>query len=52
MLANGDTLEGLLEENSSIKREDIFACLDYAGSLTEEQLSLLEILESKTSEFW
>ncbi len=38
MLANGDTIEGLLEEYPSLKREDILACLEYAGSLTEEQV--------------
>lgn len=48
MLANGDTIEELLEEYPSIKREDIFACLDYAGYLAEEQLSPLEALESRT----
>ncbi len=31
MLANGDTVEELLEEYPSIKREDIFACLDYSA---------------------
>lgn len=46
MLANGDTTEELLEEYPSIKHEDILACLDYAGSLAEEQLSPLEALES------
>ncbi len=34
MLANEDTVEELLEEYPSIKREDIFACLDYAGVLS------------------
>jgi len=38
MLANGDTAEGLLEEYPSIEREDILACLEYAASLTEEQV--------------
>lgn len=46
MLANGDTIEELLEEYPSIKHIDILACLEYAGTLTEEQLSPLEILES------
>lgn len=36
MLAHGDTLEDLLDAYPSIKREDIFACLDYAASLAEE----------------
>ncbi len=38
MLANGDTIEDLLEEYPSLKREDIFACIEYAASLTEEQI--------------
>jgi uncharacterized protein (DUF433 family) len=39
MLANGDTIEGLLEEYPSIEREDIIACLDYAASLAQEQIT-------------
>ncbi|MCD4696809.1 MAG: DUF433 domain-containing protein [Bacteroidales bacterium] len=46
MLANGDTIEELLKEYPSIKHIDILACLEYAGTLTEEQLSPLETLES------
>ena len=38
MLANGDTIEELLEEYPSLKREDILACIEYAASLTEEQI--------------
>ena len=38
MLANGDTAEELLEEYPSIERKDILACLEYATSLTEEQV--------------
>ena len=34
MLANGDTIEGLLEAYPSITREDIAACLDYAASIS------------------
>ncbi len=34
MLANADTVEEFLEEYPSIKREDIFACFDYADALT------------------
>ncbi len=41
MLANGDTIEDLLKEYPSITREDILACLDYAASLAEEQVSPL-----------
>jgi len=39
MLANGDSIEELLEEYPSLTREDILACLDYAASLTEEQVT-------------
>ena len=39
MLANGDTIEDLLKEYPSIGKEDILACLDYAASLTEEQIT-------------
>lgn len=42
MLANGDTIEGLLEEYSHISREDILACLEYAASLAEEQVTPYE----------
>lgn len=31
MLTNGDRVEDLLEEYPSITREDVLACLDYAG---------------------
>ncbi|MBM3239277.1 DUF433 domain-containing protein [Candidatus Poribacteria bacterium] len=31
MLANGDTIEELLEEYPSLERDDILACLDYAA---------------------
>ena len=46
MLANGDTIEELLEEYPSIKHKDILACLGYAGILAEEQLSPFETIES------
>jgi uncharacterized protein (DUF433 family) len=39
MLANGDSMEELLREYPSLTREDILACLDYAGSLAEEQVT-------------
>ena len=38
MLANGDTIDDLLEEYPSITREDILACIEYAAELTEEQI--------------
>ncbi|MFH1883222.1 MAG: DUF433 domain-containing protein, partial [Planctomycetota bacterium] len=39
MLANGDTIEELLKEYPSLTRDDILACLDYAASLAEEQVT-------------
>ena len=41
MLANGDTIEGLLTEYPSLGREDILACLDYAAALAEEHVAPL-----------
>jgi uncharacterized protein (DUF433 family) len=41
MLANGDTVELLLQEYPSLKRQDILACLKYAASLAQEQVSPL-----------
>ena len=38
MLANGDTVDNLLEEYTSITQEDILACIEYAAELTEEQV--------------
>ena len=43
MLANGDTLDDLLKEYPSLRREDIFACLDYVASLAEEQVTPVEL---------
>ena len=44
MLANGDTIEDILKEYPSLKREDILACIDYAAELTEEQIVPNEML--------
>jgi uncharacterized protein (DUF433 family) len=44
MLANGDTIEDLLQEYPSITREDVLACLDYAGALAEELIAPIESL--------
>lgn len=44
MLANGDTVEGLLAEHPSLDRADIMACLDYAAELAEEQVTPLPAL--------
>ena len=38
MLANGDTIEALLESYPSINREDILACLDFAAEVAEEHV--------------
>ncbi|MBM4467463.1 MAG: DUF433 domain-containing protein [Chloroflexi bacterium] len=46
MLANGDTIEELLEDYPSLEREDIIACLDYAAALAEEQVMPIEVLAS------
>jgi uncharacterized protein (DUF433 family) len=42
MLANGDTIEDLLEAYPSLQREDVLAALDYVASLAEEELSPIE----------
>ncbi len=42
MIANGDTIDDLLEAYPTIKRKDILACLEYAAYLTEEQISPIE----------
>ena len=47
MLANGDTIENLLEEYPALTREDILACLDYAALLAEEQVTPLEAMSSE-----
>jgi uncharacterized protein (DUF433 family) len=44
MLANGDEIEDLIKEYTSLTREDILACLDYVDSLAEEQITPLEEL--------
>jgi len=44
MLANGDTIEELLQDYPSLKREDIFACIEYAAELTEEQIIPDEVI--------
>jgi uncharacterized protein (DUF433 family) len=44
MFANGDSVEDLLRAYPTITREDIFACLDYAAFLAEEQVTPLDDL--------
>jgi uncharacterized protein (DUF433 family) len=46
MLANGDTIEELLQDYPSITREDVLACLEYAGALAEEQVTPIEAFAS------
>ncbi len=46
MLANGDTIDDLLKEYPSLKRDDVLACLNYVASLAEEQITPLEQLPS------
>ena len=42
MLANGDALKDLLEEYPSLTKQNVLACLDYAASLAEEEVTPLE----------
>ncbi|MBM3836672.1 MAG: DUF433 domain-containing protein [Verrucomicrobia bacterium] len=44
MFAHGDTIEGLLRAYPSLTRDDVLACLDYAASLAEEQVTPLDDL--------
>jgi len=44
MLANGDTIDDLLKDYPTITREDVLACLEYAGALAEEEVTPLEAL--------
>lgn len=46
MLANGDKTDELLEDYPSLKLEDTYACLDYAASLPEEQITPICAVES------
>ena len=46
MLANGDKTDDLLEDYPSLIMEDIYACLDYAASLAEEQITPVDMLEN------
>jgi uncharacterized protein (DUF433 family) len=41
MFAHGDGIETLLGAYPTLTREDILACLDYAASLAEEQVTPL-----------
>ena len=41
MLANGDSINQLLKEYPTLTREDIYAALEYAATLAEEQVTPL-----------
>ena len=45
MLANGDTLDDLIAEYPSLSREDFMACLDYAATLAEEQVTPIPVAD-------
>jgi uncharacterized protein (DUF433 family) len=42
MLANGDTVDTLLQAYPTIQRADILACLDYVAALAEEEVMPVE----------
>jgi uncharacterized protein (DUF433 family) len=42
LMANGETVESLLKAYSHIQRQDVLACLDYAATLAEEQITPIE----------
>ena len=46
MLANGDTIDDLLEDYPTLTREDVLECLAYAAELAEEEVSPLETTEA------
>lgn len=48
MLANGDTIEGLLEDYPSLERADVYACLEYVATLAEEQITPIEALPTRS----
>ena len=44
MFAHGDSIDSLLRAYPHITREDILACLDYAASLAEEEITPVDAL--------
>ncbi|MBN1627931.1 MAG: DUF433 domain-containing protein [Deltaproteobacteria bacterium] len=44
MLASGDKAEEIIKDYPTLKIEDINACLEYAASLAEEQLTPIEVI--------
>ena len=47
MMANGDSVEDLLEEYPALTREDLLACLEYAAALAEEHVTPLELVTAQ-----
>ena len=45
MLANGDTVDGLIAEYPALSREHFMACLDYAATLAEEQVTPIPVAD-------
>jgi len=43
MLANGDSVDDLMAEYPSLSREDFRACLDYAATRAEEQVTPIPV---------
>ena len=43
MLANGDTVDGLIAEYPALSREHFMACLDCAATLAEEQVTPIPV---------
>jgi len=44
MLASGDKSEEIIEDYPTLTIEDIHACLEYAASLAEEQITPIEMI--------
>ena len=42
MLANGDTLEGLIEDYPNLTRDDVLAALELAAALAEKEVTPIE----------
>ena len=42
-LAAGDSVEDVLEEYPTLKREDVYACLDYASKLMANHYSVVPV---------
>lgn len=48
LLANGDTVEGILEAYPSLAREDVLAALSYAAEVTRERVIPVPVVEDET----